>query len=208
MSIKSLVTKFILKFLDFDIFLREVETYKIKQNFNKVSASSASIFSKEADVENLAQNRNRIIIGEGTFIRGKLIVWPYSDGITIGKNCYIGINSQIWSGEKIVIGDNVLISHNVTIIDSDSHEIDHIERSESYKTLLKKGHPKTKGNIKTSPIYIEDYVWISYNVSILKGVKIGQGAIIAAGAVVTTDVSEFTMVAGNPARMIKSLKYD
>lgn len=50
------------------------------------------------------------------------------------------------------------------------------------------------------------YVWIGGRVIILPGVKIGDGAIIGAGSVVTKDVSEYDVVAGNPARVIKNRK--
>ncbi|MCB0478344.1 MAG: acyltransferase [Crocinitomicaceae bacterium] len=123
----------------------------------------------------------------------------------MGKNCFVGEGSRIWSGEKVEIGDNILISHNVNIIDTNSHETDHILRAKSYVELLKGGYPKEKGVIETKPIVIEDYAWINFNAVILKGVTIGKGAIVAAGAVVTKDVPPFTLVAGNPAIEIKKI---
>jgi acetyltransferase-like isoleucine patch superfamily enzyme len=68
------------------------------------------------------------------------------------------------------------------------------------------GHPKEITNVDSAPIIIEDHVWISFNSIILKGVTIGKGAIIAAGSVVTKDVAPFTLVAGNPAKLIKHLQ--
>lgn len=114
--------------------------------------------------------------------------------------------SKIWSGESIKIGNNVLISHNVNIIDSNSHELNYLERADGYVNLITKGHPKEKGSIKTKPIVIEDYAWINFNSIILKGVTVGKGAIIAAGSVVTNDVPPFTLVAGNPAVIIKKIQ--
>lgn len=55
------------------------------------------------------------------------------------------------------------------------------------------------------PVRIEDHAWVGFNVIILKGVTIGEGAIVAAGSVVTKDVPAFTVVAGNPARVIREL---
>ncbi|MCZ8192279.1 MAG: DapH/DapD/GlmU-related protein, partial [Microcystis sp. LE19-338.1B] len=60
-------------------------------------------------------------------------------------------------------------------------------------------------DIQSAPVVIEDHVWIGFNVGILKGVTIGKGAIIGAGSVVTKDVEPFTVVAGNPAKIIKRL---
>ena len=56
---------------------------------------------------------------------------------------------------------------------------------------------------KTSPIIIEDDVWIGANSTILPGVKIGKGSIVAAGSVVTTDVPENNLYGGVPAKFLK-----
>nr|WP_306798988.1 DapH/DapD/GlmU-related protein [Clostridium perfringens] len=61
-------------------------------------------------------------------------------------------------------------------------------------------------NSINSPIIIEDNVWIGEFVRIMKGVTIGEGSIVGANAVVTKDVQPYTVVAGNPARIVKSLK--
>ena len=60
-------------------------------------------------------------------------------------------------------------------------------------------------NIEVSPTIIEDDAWIGVNVIILKGLTIGKGAIIGAGSVVTKNVPPMTLVAGNPAKVIKEL---
>jgi acetyltransferase-like isoleucine patch superfamily enzyme len=98
-----------------------------------------------------------------------------------------------------------LISHNVNIIDTNSHEINHIERAESYKKMLQEGHATIKSNVATAPIIIEDYAWINFNVVISKGVRIGKGAIIAPNTVVMTDVPPFSLFAGTQGKFIKYL---
>ena len=60
--------------------------------------------------------------------------------------------------------------------------------------------------ISKAPIIIEDDVWISFNATILKGVTIGKGAVVAANAVVTKNVEPYTVVAGNPAVLIKKIE--
>lgn len=99
---------------------------------------------------------------------------------------YINHNLNLSCFEKITIGEGVVISENVTVRDSDDHEI-----IGSTKPM-------------TMPIVIGDHVWIGMNVTVLKGVKIGDGSIIAAGAVVTRDVPENCLVAGVPARIVKT----
>jgi acetyltransferase-like isoleucine patch superfamily enzyme len=178
---------------------------KISLCIRQVTIGKNSRFYPEAEVLNLQNRKDKIVIGENTHIRGELLIWPYGNGISIGNNSYVGKNTIIRAAEKIIIGSNVLISHNVMIIDSNSHEIDHIERAEGFKRLIKEGLPTEKGNVKNAPIIIEDYVWISYNVCILKGVTIGKGAIIGAGSVVTKNVPPFTLYAGNPAKFIRDI---
>ncbi|MBV8923397.1 DapH/DapD/GlmU-related protein, partial [Bradyrhizobium sp.] len=56
-----------------------------------------------------------------------------------------------------------------------------------------------------APVVIADKVWIGFNASILKGVTIGEGAVVGACSVVTRDVPPFAVVAGNPARVIRTL---
>lgn len=204
-KIRVLFTRLFMSLIDIDTLLSSVYVHKTDRCYKQVTYGKDTVFHPGATVDNLQGNKAKILIGSGTHIRGGLLVWPYGQGIEIGDNCYLGKNSIIWAGESVKIGNNVLISHNVTIIDSNSHEIDYVEREKSAIDMFKNGHPRQKASVETSPINIEDNVWISYNVCILKGVKIRRGAIIAAGSVVTKDVSAFTLVAGNPATFIKNI---
>jgi len=162
-------------------------------------------FTSTAKVDNISRKRENINLSENVLVEGRLLVFRNGGNINIGKNSYIGLGTNIWSGNQVNIGENVLISHNVNIIDTDSHEINHFERIENYLKIKKEGYQIDKGNVKTAIINIEDYVWISFGVIILKGVTIGKGAIVAAGSVVTKDVPPFTLVAGNPAKVVKEL---
>lgn len=160
---------------------------------------------EEANIYNFQNQKDKIKVGINSHIRAELLVFAYGGQIEIGDNSFIGVGSRIWSGEKITIGSNVLVSHNVNIIDTNTHEMDHIERAENFIKLTKEGHPKNKGSVITKEIIIHNYAWVNFNVTILKGVTIGEGAIIAANSVVTKDVPAFCLVAGNPAKIIKRL---
>lgn len=96
---------------------------------------------------------------------------------------YINYDSKIYCYDEISIGDDATISENVVIMDSDVHSI--------------------CGSNNTAPIKIGNHVWIGIGAIILKGVHIGDNAVIAAGSVVTHDVPSNTVVAGNPAKVIK-----
>lgn len=206
---RNILTKIFIKLIDISFLEKKLfesrKTQLIDACQKQVTLGSESKFYPEARVYNLQSKEDSIIIGERTHIRGELLVFKHSGHISIGNDCYIGEGTRIWSGESLTIGNNVLISHNVSIVDTNSHEISFKERAERYKELIKNGHWNDKGSIITSPVIIKDDAWISFNVSILKGVTIGKGAIVAAGSVVTKDVNDFEVVAGNPAKVIKKL---
>jgi acetyltransferase-like isoleucine patch superfamily enzyme len=93
------------------------------------------------------------------------------------------------AGCGIVIGDGVLIGAGALIIDNDFHSWDGV-----------KWVGDTISGSKA--IYVHDYVFIGARAIILKGVTLGTGAVVGAGAVVAKDVAPFTIVGGNPARVI------
>lgn len=172
-------------------------------NKSKCECEENVRFTQTSKVFNLLNDPSKIKIMKKTTVEGELFVFKYGGRIKIGCNSYIGHGSRIWSGEKIVIGDNVLVSHNVNIVDTNAHEINSVERKIGYHNLQRHGHPSDKGSIQTSPIIINDNVWISFNATILKGVTIGEGAIVGANSVVTKNIPPYTLVAGNPAKSIK-----
>ena len=182
-----------------------LDQIKIRKNISQVTLGIGSRFYPESEVFNIRNNSEYIRIGENSHIRGELLLFGHGGEIEIGNNVYLGKGSRIWSADKVVIGNNVLISHNVNIIDTDSHEIDHIKRADTFVKMTKEGHASVNQNIQSKSIIIEDFAWLSYNVSILKGVRIGKGAVVAAGSIVTKDVEAFTLVKGNPAKFAKNI---
>ena len=157
-------------------------------------------------VENLAGDRNLISVGAGTVLTGRLLIFPHDGRISIGRDCYLGENSRIWSAASIEIGNRVFISHNVNIHDTNAHSIDPRIRYRHFVETMTTGFPRENTvDIVSAPIVIGDDVWIGFNSIILKGVKIGRGVIVAAGSVVTKDIPEFSIVAGNPAKIVKDI---
>lgn len=100
------------------------------------------------------------------------------------KSGTINSNCEIYCNEKIDIGSNVIIAPDVIIRDSDAHSINERDCSQ--------------------PIIIGDHVWICTRAIILKGVTIGDGSVVAAGTVVTEDVPAYSLVAGNPGKVVKN----
>jgi maltose O-acetyltransferase len=208
MILKSLIKKIFFRIITSEMILNEISNNKVKKCLTQTIIGPNTRYYEEAIVNNFQNDKSKITIGENTHIRAELTIWPYGNGIRIGNNSYLGKGTVIRSGDQITIGNSVLIAHNTTIIDSDSHEMDSEERDLAFKEMILNGHSRLKGNVKTAPIHIEDNCWISYNVSILKGVRIGKGSIIGAGSVVTKDIPEFSIVVGNPAKVIKNSKFN
>ncbi len=152
--------------------------------------------------------RNAVTIGGHTLILGELFVFPHAGRITIGNWVYVGANSRIWSSSAIAIGDRVLISHDVNIHDTDGHPIDAAARHAQTQAIFSHGHPHDIATIAARPVAIGNDAWIGFGASVLKGVTIGEGAIIAAKTVVTRDVAPWTIVGGNPARILRELTPD
>ena len=118
----------------------------------------------------------------------------HQPSIVIGNNVSIGEYNHITSTNKIQIGDNLLTGRWVTITDNSHGETD----IESLKTS-----PAIRQVVSKGPVIIGNNVWIGDKATILPGVTIGDGAVVAANAVVTKDVPVYTVVAGNPAQIIK-----
>ena len=118
-----------------------------------------------------------------------------SDKACVYIDSNVGMSGvSIAARESIYIGKNTLLGSGVLITDNDAHNMDYRKRSQMGKDVP-----------ESSPVFIEKDVFIGARAIILKGVRIGQGAVIGAGSVVTRDVPSFTVVAGNPARVIKEL---
>lgn len=94
--------------------------------------------------------------------------------------------------DSISIGHHVVISERVVLRDSDNHSIQDMEAISSDESAV------------TAPIIIGDHVWVGMNTIVLKGVTIGEGAVVAAGSVVNKDVPPHCLVAGVPAKVVKT----
>lgn len=168
-----------------------------------IKGAGSKLF-ETANIVNSTNIKENISIGNYTLIRGELLTFEHGGRITIGDYCYVGRNSYIWSDLSISIGDRVLISHNCNIFDNDIHPLEPGLRHQQYKSILGL-IPAHKVDLKSGEVKIEDDVLIGANSTILKGVTLGVGAVVGAGSVVTSDVPAFTLVAGNPSRVIRKI---
>jgi maltose O-acetyltransferase len=146
-----------------------------------------------------------ISVGSFTHVCGQLLTLHNGGKIRIGEWCYVGEGTHIWSRSSVTIGNRVLISHLVDIHDTDGHPIEWQERRLDTKARLTNQMQNLSRQTVALPVTIEDDAWVCFKATILKGVHVGKGAIIAAGSVVTEDVPPWTVVAGNPARVVRAL---
>ena len=176
-----------------------------RKQYRHCICSSKSVIHPEAIIED-GNGKDSIVIGENTHVRGRVVTFSYGGKVVLGDWCYLGENSNIWSSSLIKIGCNVLIAHNVSIFDDNTHPVEYMKRREHIKAIYEGTCFNNEGNcLKSKAVIINDDAWICCNSVILKGVHIGKGAVVAAGSIVTKDVPDFTLVAGNPARVIKYL---
>ena len=111
--------------------------------------------------------------------------------VTIGDYTRIGIHCTVIGPE--CIGDHVNLAQGITVTALNHNYAD------SSRKIDEQG-------ISTKPVVIGDDVWIGANAVILPGVTIGRHVVVAAGAVVTKDIPDYSLVAGVPAKVIKSLR--
>jgi acetyltransferase-like isoleucine patch superfamily enzyme len=114
----------------------------------------------------------------------------YGFHIEVGENFFANYNFIVLDGNYVRIGDNVWIAPNVGIYAA-GHPLDAEDR--------------IAGEEYAFPVTIGDNVWIGGGVSIIGGVTIGKNAVVAAGSVVIRDVPPNTLVAGNPAKVVREI---
>lgn len=117
----------------------------------------------------------------------------YGYNIRCGRNIYINARCTILDCAEVTIGNNVMIGPNVQMF-CPGHPLDADLR-------------KTPGALEFAlPIHIGNDVWIGGGSIILSGITIGDGSVVGAGSVLTKDVPPGTLVAGNPARIIRKIE--
>ncbi|MEM9324883.1 MAG: acyltransferase [Bacteroidota bacterium] len=165
--------------------------------FNKSYVSVGRNFNLDDGCEVNGLSRNGLVFGDNVTIGKWALVRPTNQyGGTVGEGLRVGNDSNIGpycyrgcSGQ-IDIGSNVMMSPRVSIY-AENHNFGETDR------------PMKNQGVTRQFVKIEDDCWIAANSVILAGVTVGEGSIVAAGSVVTKDVPPFSIVAGNPATVIK-----
>lgn len=144
-----------------------------------------------------------LTVGEQTMVRADMVYERNGASIKIGNRTFVG-RGLFTIADRLEIGDDVMISWNVTIVDHNSHSLKFSERCHDVRMNAFQG-VKLWDHIKIAPVRILDKAWVGFGSTILKGVTIGEGAVIGANSVVTKDVPPWSIVAGNPAKVIREI---
>jgi acetyltransferase-like isoleucine patch superfamily enzyme len=166
------------------------------RNKRYISAGHNFIVEDYAEIQGLSRHGvtfgDRVTVGRFASVRPSgLYGGEIGEGLIVGDNSNIGAYGYIGCAGLIRIGSNVMLSPRVSLY-AENHNFDDMSR------------PMKEQGVTREPIVIEDDCWIASHAVVLAGVTIGRGSIVAAGSVVTKDVPPFSIVAGSPARVIRS----
>ena len=139
-------------------------------------------------------NNNKIIIGENSFCNGLVLIVEGNDNcILIGRDAFILDDTRIYvvDGSTFKLGNGCMLSDRIEIRTTDNHSI--LDRTTSRRLNYEED------------VIIQDNVWIGTGATILKGAEIAEGCIVGASSVITRKHTvPFSIIAGNPAKNIKS----
>ena len=157
------------------------------------------IYTKKGRKSVIYRSVRKDIVPFNSFTLGKKsIIESFSTINNMVGDIIIGSNSRIGLGNTIIgpvtIGNNVNLAQNITVsgLNHNYHDPN--------RTIISQG-------VTTSPIVIEDDVWIGANSVVLSGTNIGKHSVIAAGSIVNCDIPPFSVAAGNPVRIIKQYNF-
>lgn len=125
--------------------------------------------------------------------------------VTLGEFALVH-GARIICDSEITIGDHALISWNVVLMDTYRVPINVRERRAELERVPTRQPRLASADVPARPVRIERNVWIGFDACVLPGVTIGEGSVVGAKSVVTENVPAFTVVAGNPARIVRKLQ--
>jgi Acetyltransferase (isoleucine patch superfamily) len=196
--------------------IRKKKLESALKKYKNVLNIDASVILLDSTKTDFRTKRNQLSleIGKDSMVGCNFIFESDQGFIKIGQRTFINGGTSVISRNKIEIGNDVTIGWGCYLYDHNSHSLNYQDRIVDIKTQRQDyfcgGDFITNKNwstVKSAAIKIEDKVWIGFNTIILKGVTIGEGAIVGAGAVVTKDVLPYTVVAGNPAQVVKNIEH-
>ncbi|MBS1836258.1 MAG: hypothetical protein JST64_01040, partial [Actinobacteria bacterium] len=184
-----------------DFFLRALGA---ERRFRRMCVTGEDfIVGEHAQINNLSGDPERIRFGHNCLVDGYINLQEHGY-FTMGSYSGLGEGVRIDCSGYVEIGNGCTMAEGVYVIDGLHHPILVDERIRHGIDLFQGDHVMDAygTGTETSYVRIEDLVWIGLRAIVLSGVTIGRGSVIAAGAVVSSDVPPFSVVAGNPARVV------
>lgn len=137
----------------------------------------------------LADRVNLFAFGAGR--RTRLITRSAGATIRIGENARLN-GADIQAADLVEVGPDCIVGQ-AHLLDTDMHSLAFDRRT------------NPDAPVRSAPVVLERNVWVARGAAILPGVRVGEGSVVAYGSVVTADVPPCVLVAGNPARVVRSL---
>ena len=177
---------------------RKIYSHVIRYRFNEVGDDVA--FEPFSSFHNpkYITIKDGCYIGPGCRIEAwdKYLKWEYKPEIVLGREVKINSRCHLGAISSIVIEDGCLLGSGVFITD---HSHGHVSLTEAQM------HPSDRPLYSKGDVLIGRNTWIGENVTILPGVHIGECCVVGASAVVTKDVPAYSVVVGNPAKVVRCL---
>jgi maltose O-acetyltransferase len=131
-------------------------------------------------------------------------LWYRRSGMTLPETSSIHWRAEFYAPERIVVGEHVIIGDSAFLDGRSGLSIGDNVNLGSHVSIYTREHDVNSPTFAETgaPVVIGDRAWVSSHSIVLPGVTIGEGAVVAAGAVVTKDVEPYTIVGGNPAKLI------
>ena len=174
---------------------------------------------------------DNVILSDDAYIETSLSFDLYrsqaAEGLSVGRGTAVykdtmfdtGVHAQVRLGEYVLvhgariicdrlleIGNYTLISWRVVLMDTYRLPLDPIKRRYILEQTSQLKSRRLEADVPAKSLRIGDNVWIGFDACVLPGVTIGEGSVVGARSVVTEDVPPYTIVAGNPARVIRCLE--
>jgi acetyltransferase-like isoleucine patch superfamily enzyme len=172
---------------------------------NVTIAESAYVETSFSFLLYRSEQSTGVTIGHGASMYMGTMFDVGRDGrVTLGDYALVN-GARIICAKEIAIADHALISWNVVLMDCYGVSLDPAVRREEVRASATTLPRRLDGHAAARPVRIGRAAWIGFDSCILPGVTVGDGAIVGARSVVMHDVEPFTIVAGNPARLVRRL---
>ncbi|HXB16809.1 MAG TPA: acyltransferase [Solirubrobacteraceae bacterium] len=143
-----------------------------------------------------ALREGRLELGEGVLLEpGVWITAPDAARVRIGEGTFLNRNVMVASQQLVEIGAHCMLANGCFVSDA-SHRFDDLERPVTWQGFESKG-----------PSRIGDNCWLGVGVVVTSGVTVGERCVIGANSVVTRDIPPYSIAAGAPARVLRSIEY-